>query len=459
MNVAIVVNKHLTIFFARLAPHLERAGHKVYWISPSRRWSQWLLENAGIAEERILSLPDHADEWRNMPDAGPGPLADLDGPFGVTISNLILMCRNLREQQRELAYAYLTVCRTHVERFLERNAISICFGEGTWGFELLIWLVCERRGVDYLFAHTTRIPDDRFAFFEILPHRIVTLRPVEQADLDWASRFHKQWSERPRRPVYSSRATGVFKFRRNWWKELGISLLQPGLNRDDLTLYSIGRRIRSRLRGASNRVMVRALPPFAPLADRKFALLCLHVQPELSIDVFGCLHSDQAHLTQRIARLLPSTHELWVKQHVDALGNWPLGWLRKLAELPNVRLVDPRLSTFDLIRRADLVISVAGTVSYEAALLGITAVTVAPTFFSPLMAVDPAKEPDPIGWRWPQLLRQRIGQDSSRERAIEFLAWVHAQSFPGFPFDPITVRHFGGSRRTSKSRRRASWPH
>jgi hypothetical protein len=156
------------------------------------------------------------------------------------------------------------------------------------------------------------------------------------------------------------------------------------------------------------------------------------------------MHSDQAHLVERIARLLPSTHELWVKQHVDSLGDWSLGWLRNLGRLPNVRLLDPRLSTFDLIRRAALVVSVAGTVSYEAALLGTPAVTVASIFFSPLMSLDSEEYPDPVTWPWDQLLGgSQPAADETSRRAIEFLAWIHAQSFPGHPVDPITVRNYG----------------
>src|SRR4029079_14451999 len=84
-----------------------------------------------------------------------------------------------------------------------------------------------------------------------------------------------------------------------------------------------------------------------------------------------------------------------------------------------------------------------GTVSYEAALLGRPAVTAAPVFFSPLMIIDPVKFPDPITWPWHKLLHERPQVDDARKRAIEFLAWIHAQSFAGMPFDPITLGYAG----------------
>ena len=45
----------------------------------------------------------------------------------------------------------------------ERN-VEIVFGEGTWGFELLTWLICRRFGVPMLTASTTRQPGDYFYF-------------------------------------------------------------------------------------------------------------------------------------------------------------------------------------------------------------------------------------------------------------------------------------------------------
>lgn len=443
MNICITVNKHFTVFFARLAPHLERAGHELFWISPSRRWSAWLQDNAGVAADRILTLPDKAQEWRDMRDAGPEALVDLEGPEGLTISNVVLMCRALRQLPRERAYAYLAVCRRHIESFLERNGIELCFGEATWGFEILAWLICRRLGIPYLLPTTTRIPDDRFAFFDALPHQIVAIRPVTDENRKWARHYYQEWIERPRRPVFSTTMPTPFVFRRYWWEELKIALLQPQLDRDDMTLWPIHQRLRTRAKTALNRTALRLSAPFVPEGHRKFVLVCLHQQPEASVDVYGRLHSDQGHFVERLVRLIPSTHELWVKEHIDALGVRPLAWLRRLGKLPNVRLVDPRLSTFDMVRRAELVVSISGTVSYEAALLGTPAVAVAPIFFSPLMAIDPVKYPDPVAWPWRELLETRPAPEEPRRRAIEFLAWIHAQSFAGLPFDPITVRYAG----------------
>ena len=445
MKICIIANKHLTQFFARLAPHLHRTGHEICWISPSRRWSQWLQGKAGVDAARILTLADRVDEWQDTRTATATALADLEGPEGLTIAHISLMCRVLRQLPREQALAYLTVCRKYIQPFLLENKVDVCFGETTWGFEILIWLIGRKLGIPYLLPTTSRIPDDRFAFFDALPHQIVSLREVTQDNRRWAETYYQNWIDRPRRPIFSTTMPTPFAFRHYWWEELRIALLRPDFDRGDLTLWPIGKRLWTRASVAINRIALRARSPFQPAEERPFVLLCLHQQPEASIDVFGRLHSDQAHFVERLVRLMPSTHELWVKEHMDALGTRPPGWLAKLGRLPNVRLIDPHLSTFDLLRGASLVVSVTGTVSYEAALLGTPAVVAAPIFFSPLMAIDPVTHPDPASWPWDELLGSRPSKDKARSRAIEFLAWIHAQSYPGLPFDPVTVGYAGGA--------------
>jgi hypothetical protein len=43
----------------------------------------------------------------------------------------------------------------------------------------------------------------------------------------------------------------------------------------------------------------------------------------------------------------------------------------------------------------------------------------------------------------PSLLDKRRPAEEVRAASIEFLAWVHAQSFPGIPYDPATRKGLG----------------
>jgi len=184
-------------------------------------------------------------------------------------------------------------------------------------------------------------------------------------------------------------------------------------------------------------------PPFRPQTDRPFVLMCLHLQPEASIDLLGAFHSDQAHAVTRIARLLPATHELWVKEHPDALGSRPPAWHRELAKVPNVVMIEPNADTFDLCRRASLVLTITGTVAYESALLGTPAAAFVPIFFGPLLSVDARYAPDPLCWDMRSLLDRKEPAGETAEKAISFLAWIKAQSFEGAIYDPIQRQQVG----------------
>jgi hypothetical protein len=435
MNLAFLANQHLTMPYADLAAGLARQGHRVFWISPSRRWSRWLAAR-GPGVDRILTLPDLAIAWLGLPEASARrTLTALEPEVGPTAGNLILMDRVLRRLPRRVALGFLAVAGEAIREFLVEHDIVVCFGEATWGWEILTWMVCQQLGRPCLAFTTVRIPSDRFAFFDSVPHQIIGHRTSSEVDLTWASGFLADYRARPRPPLYARGHTSALQFRVHWLKEAWLALTRPALHRDDMTIWPLRHRAVRRLRLAANEAMLRLATPFERVRDlppdQRFVLFCLHHQPEASIDVVAALHSNQAVAIERLARLLPASRELWIKEHANGLGDRSRGWLTRLSRLPGVRLIDPSESTFALIARADLVVSPAGTVAYEAALLGRPAATLATLYFSRLMAACG----DPITWPVAHLLGHQCAEPEIDRTAeiVEFLAWLHAQSFPGFP--------------------------
>src|SRR5512139_722120 len=147
MSLCFVSNKDLTVAFSDIAHRLKEHGEEVVWLSPSTRWSKW-LESQGWPASDILNLPDFAQEWQRLDiDASVTMLTDLETDAPATIANIILMCRNLRRRPKEAAYGYLAVARRRIDTFLRSRRVEVVFGEGTWGFELMTWLVCQRIGI------------------------------------------------------------------------------------------------------------------------------------------------------------------------------------------------------------------------------------------------------------------------------------------------------------------------
>jgi hypothetical protein len=100
--------------------------------------------------------------------------------------------------------------------------------------------------------------------------------------------------------------------------------------------------------------------------NTRFALFLPHWQPEYTIDVQGWPFVDQASLIRNVAQSLPADMLLLVKEHRFMLGPRSLELYRRSLDLPNVRLIHENTNSQDLVRAAEIVFTVTGTVALEA---------------------------------------------------------------------------------------------
>jgi len=439
MALCFVANKDLTVPYSDIAKQLRARGEEIVWLSPSHRWTGWLVRE-GWPRQDIVNIPDFASEWQRLPiGEALNRLAGIEGEAPQTMSNIIQACRHLRSRPSSLAYCYLAVVRTHVQPFLLERSVEMVFGEGTWGFELMIWLVGKRIGIPMLTATSTRIPSGRFYFADAVSSDLYPISVAAPENVDWAENFLQTWRERPEQPDYMSHHAGGYRIvRRRWIGELITAISRPGLAHGDETLWPLRVRIADRIRRAFYAKTLSWFPPFERVLPReRYVLYPLHHQPESSIDVIGSLNSNQDSLINTLSRVLPSTHKLWVKEHQGALGDRSVAWFRRIRKLPNVRVLSPSMDIFPLIRNADLVVTVCGTTAYEAAILGVRAVGLAPVYFRDLLTNRPTDRSHPLEWRMTELLKGPSDTEKSRshQRAIMFMAHLHANSFLGDPMD------------------------
>jgi hypothetical protein len=134
--------------------------------------------------------------------------------------------------------------------------------------------------------------------------------------------------------------------------------------------YSVSARVREAFRLRRNLWRLHRRPLVTKPIDGPYVFFGLHMQPESSIDVMAHFFANQPRVIELIARSLPPTHRLLVKLHKSDAPNYSLEWLARIEVLPGVQLVSPYADTFELIQRADLVVSIQGTIGLEAALLG-----------------------------------------------------------------------------------------
>jgi hypothetical protein len=412
---------------------LEQAGHQVFWLSPNTRWARWLLKQ-GVPDERVLDLSRHGTEWSDgtpPTDQDLARLRSLEAKGTLRINDIIMMDPLLVRRPRDHALKYLSVCERLVREFMTSNGIGAVTAEQTWAFELLVGQVCVSIGIPHMMPHTIRIPDSRFGFF--VGHteaHLLPLREPTHEDNRIATSFLAEFRARKPKPSYMTIDRRILKPDLARLATLTRHVLDLVEDRfDETSLRPLGL-VLSHTQQLFRKIRNSRSGRFMPRIESKrpFVFFPLHLQPEASIDVKGSPFTPQLEIVRAIARSLPLTHDLYVKEHAVALKTRPHDFYRAVSQIPSVRLISPNADSFSLIAAADLVVTVTGTAAYEAALLGRPAATIAPIFFDRVVAY---RQFDPWGDRVSDLLLAEGRGLASDDEIVAFLAWLIAQSFPG----------------------------
>ncbi|WP_417277130.1 hypothetical protein [Castellaniella sp.] len=117
-----------------------------------------------------------------------------------------------------------------------------------------------------------------------------------------------------------------------------------------------------------------------PEAER-YVLYPLHFHPEASTSVFAKDYDDELHIIKAIAYNLPMDTVLYVKEHTAAVGIRGTGFYRRLKNIPNIKLVSPRVDTKFLIENSLGVITLTSTVGFEAIVIGRPVVVIGRVFY------------------------------------------------------------------------------
>jgi hypothetical protein len=154
----------------------------------------------------------------------------------------------------------------------------------------------------------------------------------------------------------------------------------------------------------------------------------LHLDPESATMVFAPNFVNQLTLIEVLAKNIPLTHKLYVKEHPAMLGRRRNAFYRALKEYPNVRLMPITQSSLDLIRHADLVAVITGTAGWEALLTGRSVITFGDCFHTVLDASEKCSDFDLLGDQIYRLIFEKENYVDQRQ-VLLFLAALFEQSF------------------------------
>jgi hypothetical protein len=290
-------------------------------------------------------------------------------------------------------------------------------------------LIALQRRIDVLFLFYTIFPRPLRLYANTMHAPIVSeddvrrLTPQEREEVERFVAGFKA-ADRPIRAYRRPRVTA--RTLRDFARHIAVAATEDRRNEYLVPHRFFTNYVRERTRAALARPLY--APPDA--GGRPFVYFPLHVTDDYKIKrvIPHCV--DQAALIELVAASLPEGVDLVVKEHPMSIGRNPLALLRRLRRVENLRLVDPYVSSHELIRRSAAVAVISSTVGLEALLYGKPVLTLGQPFYSGLgvtLDVDSFRE---VPERVSELLRFQ----PDGERILRFLHAAMRRCYAGTPF-------------------------
>ncbi len=106
--------------------------------------------------------------------------------------------------------------------------------------------------------------------------------------------------------------------------------------------------------------------PFERL--KKFVFFPLQFTPEASADLICPMFNNQVELARQLAMSMPDDYTLVVKEHPQMIGLRAPSYLKQLQRTANVKVIDYRISSEEVLKKMNLIIANYSTAIFEAAL-------------------------------------------------------------------------------------------
>ena len=163
-----------------------------------------------------------------------------------------------------------------------------------------------------------------------------------------------------------------------------------------------------------------------PAEGQSFAYFPLQLEPEALPMLLAPNYAfEQVWTIKQIARALPVSCMLYVKDHPVMVGRRPRSYYKELLKIPNVRLLDPAASSLKLCAAAKLVCAITGTAGMEAAFLKKPVIVFADVFYTLLPNVIRCTSVEEL----PELITSALHESGYEEAAtVDFIAAIYKES-------------------------------
>jgi len=351
-----------------------KASHIVHPTYDRRSWT----ESGGTGNCHFFR-----DDLRSrLPPADSELLSSLEGGDVPTIHNMILSDRVVSKLAYAEALSYATLLTRRLFDLYRKLDPSVVIGDFDAMHSALGLGVARKLGIPWFALTFSTIPPGSVALCTgLTPATAVTLEPSRRVELrSYAEEMLRGFeSMEIRAPAYLPprllSPQVILEQTSSQMKSLWQVLKRRRLGQyrkysDFANSYALTALFKEAFRLRRNALLMPRRKLLKKAGIGRYAFFGLHMQPEASIDVFAHFFSNQLRVIELMSRSLPPTHTLLVKLHKSDVPNYSREHLARLSRFPGVELVSPYADTHQLIRGADIVFAIQGTIGLEAALLG-----------------------------------------------------------------------------------------
>lgn len=420
-NICFVANFYKTYLFHEIALKLLLHGVNVYWVVTK-------LEHYNFLKQHYTSL--------NVLYVNRSFILETSPIVDDFKLNELLYGDRVFKHEMHNGMRFLTNIQRTLYDFLFKNKIQFIFGEITWAHELLLQRMAKKRtelNCRYLQCSDIRIPNSRFGFF--VDEREYTM-------LEFDEPYSTQEVIKIETPKYLGLIDNILKDNisllgrlkrlKRYFSGENIEKNDPNVVTNKFTRLKIAA---SEEVNKSSYGLLRTVK-FEQILNEKYIFFGFHKQPENSIDVHGRYYEDQALTVINLWRLLPAGWKLVVKEHTNAIGDRTYSFYKKLLKYPGVILVNEKIDSKLLIDKSQLVVTVSGTMAYEAALMKKPAITFAKVFFNGINYCKHVTLGDLLEYE--SLIELVSELNDQKDNRLEFSNYLMRNTFEGYISDYVT---------------------
>ena len=163
------------------------------------------------------------------------------------------------------------------------------------------------------------------------------------------------------------------------------------------------------------------------LDDEPFIFFPMITEPERSLLIASPFYTNQFELLVHVVKSLPIGYKLYVKDNPQmSTRDWrSVSFYKQIMELPNVKLLHPSISPYDILKKCSLVITAGGTTGLEAAFYEKPTITFVDTLYSTLKSVYLLKNIQDL----PSVIRSQLTKKIDLDDLNSFVNLIDKNSF------------------------------